>query len=163
VRFVEMWRGIVAERAIRNWHRDGSVVANARAGTKSFSSSAMCRNFYLSVIYNLPLTKLDGAAAESAARRLKWRRRRARSDGARSVNYRVAPGSRRLNIERRARPGRAGPVATVVGVARRPSPRRAPSCGRWTTFAPAFISSSFPSVSSDYLDFSGVRTQAIRS
>jgi len=45
--------------------------ASRAAATESFSSSAMCGNFYLSVIYNLPLTKLDGAAAKSAAETVK--------------------------------------------------------------------------------------------
>ena len=92
-------------------------------GTESFSSRAMCRNFYLSVIYNLPLTKLDGAAAKSAGETVKMAT--TSGVGRWPVNYRVALGSHgrpaRLNIERPARrrpvspPSAAQSDALLVG------------------------------------------------
>jgi len=53
----------------------------------------MCSNFYLSVIYNLPLTKLDGAAAKSAAETVKMATATPTTSGIgrRPVNYRVTP------------------------------------------------------------------------
>jgi len=49
------------------------AAAAAKAGRAAFSPSvrlrSMCRNFCLSVIYDLPLTKLDGAPRKAPPRR----------------------------------------------------------------------------------------------
>jgi len=77
-------------------------------GTESFSSSAMCSKFYLFVIYNLPLTKLDGVKAKSAVETVKMATATS-GVGRRPGRAGELPGGARvpapagLNIERPAR------------------------------------------------------------
>jgi len=105
------------------------------------------------VIYNLPLTKLDGGAAKSAAKSAAETVKMATATTTSTVGRTPGelPGGAgvswpaRLNIEHRA--------ATHWSVSG-PELGHCWSSGHWTTFAPVFISSSFPSVSSDYPDFS---------
>jgi len=61
----------------RNWHRNAGVCC-CRRWLRHRIVFVVRSNFYLSVIYNPPLTKLDGGPRKAPLRRLKWQRRRRR-------------------------------------------------------------------------------------